>query len=64
VTARVTYGKAGDEALAMADEMHADLIVLGRHGAGLVRPLVLGTTVNTVLHGAKCPVLVVVDDDR
>lgn len=61
VHAHVAYGKAGDETLKYADEIGADLIVIGRHGAGLVRPTVLGTTVNTVLHGAHCPVLVVVE---
>ena len=45
----------------MAAEMSADLIVLGRRGSGLIVPALLGSTVGTVLHGATCPVLVVVE---
>lgn len=60
VTAKVTHGKAGDATLDAAAEMSADLIVLGRRGSGLIVPALLGSTVGTVLHGATCPVLVVV----
>lgn len=59
ITAAVTYGKPGDATIAMADSMHADLIVLGRNSTGLVVPAFLGSTVGTVLHDARCPVLVV-----
>lgn len=59
VTAAVTYGKPGDATIEMANAMLADLIILGRRGSGLVAPALLGSTVGTVLHGARCPVLVV-----
>ena len=59
ITAAVTYGKPGDSTIAMADAMRADLIVLGRNSTGVVAPAVLGSTVGTVLHDARCPVLVV-----
>jgi nucleotide-binding universal stress UspA family protein len=61
VTATVTHGKAGDETLRAASSMHADLIVLGRRGTGLVAPALLGSTVGTVLHGSPCPVLVITE---
>ena len=61
VTADVTYGNAGSRILEVATEMRADMIVIGRHGTGLVRPAFLGSTLGTVLHGARCPVLVVAD---
>jgi nucleotide-binding universal stress UspA family protein len=61
VTAAVTYGKPGDMAIEMAAAMHADLIVVGRSGSGLVAPAVLGSTVGTVLHEARCPVLVITE---
>jgi nucleotide-binding universal stress UspA family protein len=61
VTAAVTYGKAGHAALEMANAMVAGLIILGRRGSGLVAPALLGSTVGTVLHGARCPVLVVTE---
>lgn len=37
----------------------ADLLVLGRHGAGAVARLLLGSTAGDVLHAARCPVAVV-----
>lgn len=61
VTATVRYGNAGDIAVEMAAEAEAGLIVMGRRGSGLIVPALLGSTVGTVLHGARCPVLVVTD---
>jgi len=44
--------------LKVADEIGADLIVCGSHGRhGL--SLLLGSTANAILHGAKCDVLTV-----
>jgi nucleotide-binding universal stress UspA family protein len=59
ITAAVTYGKPGDATIDMADAMHADLIILGRNSPGVVAPAFLGSTIGTVLHDARCPVLVV-----
>lgn len=58
-TAAVTFGNPADALLAMAETIGSDLIVMGRHGAGTVAPALLGSTLGTVLHGARCPVLVV-----
>jgi nucleotide-binding universal stress UspA family protein len=57
----VTHGNAGDETLAVADGLDPDLIVLGRRGSGLVAAALLGSTLGTVMNGARCPVLVVAD---
>jgi nucleotide-binding universal stress UspA family protein len=35
------------------------LIVIGRYGVGRVLPTLLGSVVGSVVHGARCPVLVV-----
>jgi nucleotide-binding universal stress UspA family protein len=59
ITVAVTYGKPGDATIAMANQTHADLIVLGRNSTGVVAPAFLGSTIGTVLHDARCPVLVV-----
>ena len=59
ITVAVTHGKPGDATIAMADSMRADLIVLGRNSTGVVAPAFLGSTIGTVLHDARCPVLVV-----
>ena len=61
VAAAVTHGKAGDAVLEQAKALDADLIVLGRHGSGLVAPALLGSTIGTVLHGAQCPVLAITE---
>ena len=51
-------GRAEVEIHALAEKIGADLIVLGSHGRhGLA--LLLGSTANSVLHGAKCDVLAV-----
>ncbi len=54
----VRMGAPAAEIRALADELKADLIVIGthgRHGLGLL----LGSTANAVLHGVTCDVLVV-----
>jgi universal stress protein A len=61
IPAKRTYvgrGNPAYEIRAMAEELGADLIVLGthgRHGLGLL----LGSTANGVLHGCPCDVLTV-----
>ncbi len=54
----VAFGKPGDVIKAKAEELGADLIVVGSHGKhGL--GLLLGSTANGVLHGAPCDVLTI-----
>jgi nucleotide-binding universal stress UspA family protein len=62
-TATVAYGYAGDVALEHARQENADLIIIGRTGAGLAKPALLGSTTDTVLHGARGPVLVITRGD-
>lgn len=62
VEVEITHGNAGEETLAFAEKTQPDLIVLGRRGSGLVAPAVMGSTVGTVLHGARCPILVVCEE--
>ncbi len=54
----VLIGKPASEIRRLAEDIKADLIVLGshsRHGLGLI----LGSTANGVLHGSPCDVLTV-----
>jgi universal stress protein A len=54
----VRTGQPAAEIRALAEEVGADLIVIGthgRHGLGLL----LGSTVNAVLHGVPCDVLTI-----
>lgn len=55
---RIVLGRPEVEIHATAEELDADLIVVGSHGRhGLA--LLLGSTANGVLHGASCDVLAV-----
>jgi universal stress protein A len=51
-------GDAADEIHTLANEINADLIVIGTHGRSGIK-LLLGSTANSVLHGAKQDVLAV-----
>jgi universal stress protein A len=54
----VEIGPTKTKVLKIADDINADLIICGSHGRhGL--SLLLGSTANAILHGAKCDVLTV-----
>ena len=54
----LVFGRPDNEIHRVAEEINADLIVVGSHGRhGLA--LLLGSTANGVLHGATCDVLAV-----
>ncbi len=54
----VEIGPTKTKILKIADDIRADLIICGSHGRhGL--SLLLGSTANAILHGAKCDVLTV-----
>jgi universal stress protein A len=54
----IEVGPTKSKILTVADDVGADLIVCGSHGRhGL--SLLLGSTANAILHGAKCDVLTV-----
>ncbi len=57
----IPHGDPGTEILALAARTDAELIVIGRYGAGRVLPAVLGSVLSSVVFGATCPVLVVSD---
>jgi universal stress protein A len=51
-------GNAAEEIHTLANEINADLIVIGTHGRSGIK-LLLGSTANSVLHGAKQDVLAI-----
>ncbi|OYV55035.1 MAG: universal stress protein UspA [Legionella sp. 21-45-4] len=52
------FGSVKNEVLRLAEELKIDLLVAGSHGKhGLA--LLLGSTVNAILHGAQCDMLIV-----
>ena len=56
------YWAAGsliDELVSHADELAADLLVLGFSGAGLMRQMLVGSTAERMLTKLPCPILVV-----
>ncbi len=57
-TSELRQGDPVEEICAAAGESGAILIVLGAHGWGPLKRLLLGSVSNGVLHAAPCPVLV------
>ena len=55
----VVQGEPGRELCRVAAEGGYDLLVVGSHGAGLVRRVLVGSVSHYVLHHAVTPVLVV-----
>src|SRR5205085_12601039 len=55
---RTAEGKPHEAILAVARDVHADLIVVGRRGTGGVDRLLLGSTSERVAGFADCPVLI------
>jgi nucleotide-binding universal stress UspA family protein len=58
---RVVTGDPGLELCRMADDDDIDVIVVGSHGSGFLKRVLLGSVSHHVLHHAHCPVLVVRD---
>jgi universal stress protein A len=52
-------GVPANEIVRLADEESVDLIIMGTHGWTGFKHLVLGSTAENVVRGAKCPVLTV-----
>ena len=56
---RVEYGDAAAEITRVAEEGGFDVIVVGSHGSGFVKRVLLGSVSQHLLHHAPCTVLVV-----
>lgn len=54
---RVELGSAAKTILRVAQDMNADLIVMGAQGRSTLGALILGSTTHTVVRRATCPVL-------
>jgi len=61
---RVEYGDAAGEICRVAEEEHFDVIVVGSHGSGFVKRVLLGSVSQYLLHHAPCAVLVVRASDH
>jgi nucleotide-binding universal stress UspA family protein len=58
-TSHVEYGKPGDVILRIAEDLKADLVVLGTNPHSALRRRFLGATVDKVVDHAHCSVLVI-----
>ena len=57
-----TVQELGDPAsrlIALAEERNADLMVIGRRGAGLVERVILGSVADRLCHHSPCPLLLI-----
>lgn len=60
VTQEIRWGESpADEILRYAEEVRADLLVLGTHGRGMIERALIGSVASTVARRASCPVLLV-----
>jgi len=60
---RIAHGTPGPEICRVAEEEGFDVVVVGSHGAGLVRRVLVGSVSHYVLHHATSPVFVVRERD-
>jgi nucleotide-binding universal stress UspA family protein len=58
-TVHIKFGKPADTILRIAEDLGADLVILGTHPHAAVRRRVLGATVDKVIDHAHCSVLVI-----
>ena len=61
-TGLVRTGRAEDVIAAYADEIHADLIIMGLHGDHLLPNLRVGQVVERVLGEVSCPVMTIPEE--
>jgi nucleotide-binding universal stress UspA family protein len=57
--AHILAGDPAGEILRLADELGADLIAAGSHGAGFIGRILLGSVSSKLVYGARCSVLIV-----
>ena len=62
--AHLRMGQVDLEIVALAEELGADLIVMGSRGLGGVRRALMGSVSDSVVRYAHCPVLVVRPDNK
>jgi nucleotide-binding universal stress UspA family protein len=59
VGAHLRTGKVAEEIVDLAEELQADLIVVGSRGRGGIRRTLMGSVSDSVVRHAHCPVMVV-----
>jgi len=64
VEAHITPSYPSEAVSELADEIHADLVIMGTRGATGLKHILLGSVAERTLRTAPCPVLTVKDTDR
>jgi nucleotide-binding universal stress UspA family protein len=64
VERRIEFGDAAAEVCRVAEDEGFDVIVVGSHGSGFMKRVLLGSVSQHLLHHAPCPVLVVRASDH
>jgi nucleotide-binding universal stress UspA family protein len=64
VTERVETGSPWSEILRVAEQMDAELIVMGAHATGAVGRMLFGSTTSQVVRRAQCPVLIIQESHK
>lgn len=59
VKRRLEEGNPAEMILSVAEELHADLIMIGARGVGQIQELVLGSVSHRVITNARCPVFII-----
>ena len=57
VQTKVAYGSVRDEVVRMANDLDADIIILGTHGVSGIREFFMGSNAFRIVSEAGCPVL-------
>lgn len=60
----VQYGEPANGILVYAKEHNADMILLGSHGTTAIARLLVGSTAETVMRHAPCPVVILKTPDN
>lgn len=55
----IQIGRPSADIVRYADEHHIDMIVIGTHGQGPIKEMLLGSVADKVVRSAHCPVLTV-----
>ena len=59
VEQRVEVGDAGHVLCLLAEDLEADVVIVGSRGRGAIRRALMGSVSSHVVHNAPCPVVVV-----
>ncbi len=59
VNIKISHGNAASEIIKIIADLDIDLLVMGAHGHKGLKDIIFGTTVDSVRHGIKIPLLVV-----